>query len=317
MRNAKRLSLLLCLAALILAAQETRLAGPVSGVLFDPQARALRPMVGVPGASYLGDALVANLDFASVSPNGKFAIAVGQDGVLLVRGLDEGRLDSAGLAAAAGVTRAAWSADSTAVALWGEAGHVEVWSDLATSAKLALAADLEKIAAAVVASQGRNLVAASESGAIFVVTGGAAVRRILELEQPAALALAGNKLYVADVARNQILALGNYTEAADAQLFANAARGVDDPAALAISPDQRTLLVASRGARSLTAFDLATSEISGLAALDFEPTRLERFSGSLFALTNGGDAGPLQVLDSARSLTVYFVPAEPASVMED
>ena len=49
----------------------------------------------------------------------------------------------------------------------------------------------------------------------------------------------------------------------------------------------------------------------------FEPVRLDRFSASLFALTNGGDSGPLQIMDCARSLAVYFVPAEPASVMED
>ncbi len=316
MRNAKRLSLLLCLAALVLAAQETRLAGPVSGVLFDPQARALRPMVGVPGASYLGDAVADNLDFASVSPNGRFAIASREGGTLLLRGLDEGRADQVSLEGAGGATRAAWSADSSAVALWGDAGRIEVWRDLAATPRLALSADVGKIVAAAVAPEGRNVAAASESGAILFADG-ASVRRILDLEQPTALALAGSRLFVADAARNEILAIGNYAEAGDAQLFANSSRGVDDPAALAVSPDQRTLFAASRTARSLTAFNLATSEISGVVALDFEPTRLERFSASLFALTGGGDSGPLQILDSARSLAVYFVPAGPASVVED
>jgi hypothetical protein len=315
MRKAILLSLLMCLAALALAAQETTLAGPVSGVLFDPQARALRPMVGVPGAAYLGEAIVANLDFASVSPNGRFAIAVRPDGVLLVRGLDQGNLETLNLETAGGATHAAWSADSGAVALWGDAGRVEVWTDLAGSARRAVAADLGEITAVAVASEGRTVVVA-QAGAILVADG-SSVRRILELEKPVALALAGGRLFVADAARNEILVLANYAEAGDAQLFANAARGVDEVVALAVSPDQRTLVAASRSARSLTAFDAATGEISATVALDFEPMRLDRFSASLFALNNGGDSGPLQILDCARSLAVYFVPAEPASVMED
>jgi hypothetical protein len=140
---------------------------------------------------------------------------------------------------------------------------------------------------------------------------------LLVLERPTALALAGNRLFVADAARNEILSIGNYLDGGDAQLFAGAARGVEDPAALAVSPNQRSLFVAGRSARSLTAFDLATSAVLGTAALDFEPTRLEQFSGSLFALTGGGESGPFQVLDGARSLAVYFVPAGPAAEMED
>lgn len=314
MRNANRIILLLCLVALTLAAQETRLAGPVSGVLFDPQARALRPMMGVPGAGYLGDAIAANLDFASVSPNGKLAIAVGPDGVALLRGLGEGRPDQQMLEAAA-VTRAAWSDDSSAVALWGDAGHLEVWTNLADSARLALAAELGPVVAVAVAPGGRHAVAAGADA--ILLADGSSVRRLLELEGPAALALAGGRLFVADAARNQILALGNYAEASDAQLFANAARGVDDPVALAVSPDGKSLLVASRAARTLTAFDIATSGVSGVAELDFDPVRLERFSASLFALTSGGESGPLQILDCGRSLAVYFVPAAPALGMED
>ena len=316
MRNGKFLILMMCLAALTLAAQETRLAGPVSGVLFDPQARALRPILGVMGASYLGDAVVAGLDYASVSPNGKFAVAIRPDGVLLVRGLDEGRADQFALETPAGVTHAAWSADSSAVALWNDAGHVEAWRDLATTARLALSADLGKIVAVAVAADGSNLAAATEAGAI-VLADGTAVRQILALERPAALALAGSRLFVADAARNEILSLANYAKAGDAQMFANGARGVSDPEAMAVSPDQKALLVAGKAARSLTAFDLSTSEILAVAELDFEPTRLERFSGSLFALTNGVGGVPFEVLDSTRSLAVYFVPAEPAVVVED
>jgi hypothetical protein len=317
MRIGKKLILLLCLAALVVAAQETRLAGPVSGFLFDPQLRAVRPIMGVLGASYLGEAVVPDVDYASVSPDGRFAIAVRGGSAILIRGLGEGRLESVELEGASGVTRAAWSADSAAVALWSDAGDVEAWSELTAAPRRTLSAGLGPLAAVAVAAGGRAVVAASKTGAILLASEGAAVRQMLELERPTALALAGNRLFVADAARNEILAIGNYLDGGDAQMFAGAARGVEDPSALAISPDQKSLLVAGRSARSLTAYSLATSEALAVAALDFEPTRLEAFSGSLFALTSGGDSGPFQVLDGARSLAVYFVPAAPAAEMED
>jgi hypothetical protein len=318
MRIEKRLILLLCLAALTLAAQETRLAGPVSGFLFDPQARAVRSIQGVLGASYLGEAVAADLEYASVAPNGKYAVAVRQDGVLLLRGLDQGIIAESALeGAAAGVTRAVWSADSTAVALWGDAGRVQVWTDLASTPRLALAADAGEIAAVAVASEGRGLVVAARSGAILVASEGAALRAILQLEQPTALALAGNRLFVADAARNEILSIGDYRKGGDAQMFANTAGGVEDPVALAVSPDRSRLYAASRSKRTLTAFQVGTAEVAGVVELDFEPTRLEQFSASCFSLTGGGDGAPIQVLDSARALAVYFVPAGPASEMED
>lgn len=316
MRNAKQLILLLCLAALTLSAQDTRLAGPVSGVLFDPQAHALRPVVGVLGAAYLGDALVADLDFAAVSPDGKLAVVVQNERATVLRGLDTGRLEPAALETAAGVTRASWSADSSAVALWNGAGQLEVWTSLASAPSRALAAVVEAPVAVAVAPEGRNAVAATGNGGIELLAEGAS-RRLLTLERISALALAGGDLFVADAARNEILALRGYAEAGDAQLFANAARGVEDPSALGVSPDGRLLYVAGRSARSLTAFDLASSEIRGVAELDFEPTSVERFAGSLYRLTSGANGVPVQVLDSARALAVYFVPAEPASAVEE
>lgn len=317
MWNAKRLILLLCLAALAAPAQEARLAGPVSGFLFDPQARAVRPILGVPGASYLGEAAIAGLDYASISPSGRLAVAVRGDSAVLIRGLGGERLEELVLEGAGGATRVAWSAGSSAVALWSDAGWVEAWSGLDSAPQRTLRAEPGPLAAVAIPEGGRSLVAATRAGAVLLIEEGAALRVLLELERPSALALDGNRLFVADAARNEILSIGNYLDGGGAQHFAGASGGVEDPAALAVSPDRKLLFVAGRSARSLAAYDLATAALAGAAALDFEPTRLERFSESLFALTAGGESGPFQVLDSARSLAVYFVPAGPAAEMED
>ena len=63
-------------------AAQTRFAGPVSGIVFDAKAKSLRPIMGVPGASYLGNALAADMDLAAVSPDGKFALSGSADGTM-------------------------------------------------------------------------------------------------------------------------------------------------------------------------------------------------------------------------------------------
>ena len=63
-------------AVLLPAEDSTRLTGPTSGLLFDAPSRAIRVVMGVPGAAYLGAALASDLDNGSVSPNGRLAVAM-------------------------------------------------------------------------------------------------------------------------------------------------------------------------------------------------------------------------------------------------
>ena len=51
--------------ALPLAAQNSSVRGPMSGYVLE--ANSVRPIVGVPGASYLGDGLISNARAAAVS----------------------------------------------------------------------------------------------------------------------------------------------------------------------------------------------------------------------------------------------------------
>src|SRR5579863_7586268 len=57
-------------APLCIQAQQATLGGPVAGYVFDPAARVVRPVQGVPGASVLGDPVNFGSDVAAafVSP---------------------------------------------------------------------------------------------------------------------------------------------------------------------------------------------------------------------------------------------------------
>src|SRR5262245_21747804 len=128
----KLLSFLLCLAPMtVLADDSTRVAGPVSGTIFDRNSSSLRPMLGVPGASYLGSGLMGGLDAASVSPDGSFALAVSEGRLQWISGLRD--LAAVSVAVDGGIDgadRLAWSADGAFAAAYSSgSGRIQLLRD--------------------------------------------------------------------------------------------------------------------------------------------------------------------------------------------
>lgn len=297
--------LVAALAASCLAQDVKNIGGPVSGIVFDSQARSLRPVVGVPGAAYLGDELAGGLDFASVAPGGKMALAV-QGGVLfLVRGLDQGSAELTQVAGAIeSVDRAAWSGSAAAV-YSSVSGQVQILRSLDSEAQAGAPALVAgKLIALVAGDSAAAFV--TEDGAVYAAAGDTP-RMIAQIAKPGALAAAGPDLFVTDRERNEVLRVANFAEAGDAALFTNA---IADPVAVAVYRGR--LFVASGSERAIAVFDAATGAMSTRIDIDFEPSRMEGMSGSLFLLNTGG-AEPLQLLDAAQAPAVYFVPASRAS----
>src|ERR1039458_5942511 len=76
--------LMICASSIAICANNNAaVRGPVTGYIFDAQAHAIRPMMGIPGAAYPGSPVVSNVDSASVSPDGSAAFAI-QAGKLVV-----------------------------------------------------------------------------------------------------------------------------------------------------------------------------------------------------------------------------------------
>ncbi len=122
--------LTLALLATSLLAQ-TNLQGPVSGYVFDAAEGAIRPLMGVPGASYLGEPVVASLDFASIAPSGNLALCGRGGRLFLVRGFESGNTRWLELENDTSVDRMSWAADSDSVALYSAAtDRLRMWSGL-------------------------------------------------------------------------------------------------------------------------------------------------------------------------------------------
>jgi hypothetical protein len=290
--------------------QQTRLAGPVSGLVFDDYSRSLRWIVGVPGAAYLGGSVAEGLEIAAVAPNSKLALAVKDGALFLIRlGGDEAVWET--LEAEAGaVDRIVWSADSSAAIVSGAA--LRIWRNLgATAEALALAgADGSKWLALVLEGGGEAALAA-KAGGVYRLSGSEA-RLVAAVEDPSALAIApaGDVAYVADRAGKQLLALRNWKDSGEVSLIAGESQGIDDPVAVAIGSDARSVLLAGGTSRSLIQIDPASGALTARWDLDFQPTRIERLSSGLFGLTRRtGGAEPLQVITAGPQPSVFFVPA--------
>src|ERR1700722_2930768 len=69
------------------AGSSASVGGPVTGFVFDSEALTILPMLGIPGAAYLGSPVASLVAAASVSPDGNSALAVQVGRLVLYTGL--------------------------------------------------------------------------------------------------------------------------------------------------------------------------------------------------------------------------------------
>src|SRR5262249_3936982 len=126
-----RLALLLPPAIASAQSNGAYLNAPTLDYLFDESSSRIRPVLGIPGAAYVGDVLPVDLSGARVSPNRRFALGADPASALMTLlrlGDDVTASAVTGMTPAAG---AAFSPGSENVALYNpDNGHVEVWTGL-------------------------------------------------------------------------------------------------------------------------------------------------------------------------------------------
>jgi hypothetical protein len=291
---------------------QARVAGPVSGFVYDRGAGRLRPILGIPGASLMGDPVESGYDLklASIAPAQDAAIVVAADGVVHVL-----RLNSAagadrtvdGLSMAP--ERIVYSPSGQAAALYKD-GVVRVIAGLPDAPALGASFDLTAYSAP-------GALALSDDGAYLMFAAGGSMRllsnagdnrALLESADGALAAFApGNHdAAVVDAVAGVVMirdAGGN----AALQRIAAADDSIRSPAGLSFSVDGKKLLLASAGARGVSIFDLEGGARSDLAC-DCAPGGLARM-GNLFRLNEAG-AEPLWLLDAgAAEPRIMFVPA--------
>ena len=336
-----------------LAAQTGSVRGPIAGMVYDGAAHAIRPLVGLPGASYLGNPMVSELDFASVAPDSRAALAVTRGRLYLLTSLETGNPQWILLERSGQADRVAWSEDSTAAAVYAEAtGRVRIWSNLAPGSRdlrgarpsprlssrqirpgtegMPRISDLGdvsvlggKVSAMAFGAPGEVMVGIErdQAGGVYRLTADSQPALLARASAPSGIAFAngGQDLFVADRTRQEVFQIRNYRDRAGVTLFAGRDRGIEQPVAVAVSCDGRTLIVASASGRKLALFDIETRALAGQLELDFEPSRLERLGDASLFLLNSRLAGSetLQVFAGGEKPAVYFVPAASVAAVSD
>jgi DNA-binding beta-propeller fold protein YncE len=301
---------ILTITAALAAFGQSGIRGPAPGIVFDPEAKALRPMVGIPGASYLGGKILDGLEAASVSPDGTLALAV-KEGRLGRLDMRTPELNWTELAPADGALLIVWNQAGTMAAVRNGNGRIDLWRGLDGAPQGVALGEVENVSALAVDADG--VVAAGSANALFRLKEGAAPELLAALDAAAlALDAKGATLYAAGATRNAVVELSDWRNSGAATLLASGNLGVDQPSALAVSADGRKLIVANGGeAPGLLILDLATRAVAGTLALEFKPTRLDRLSdGVSFVLNSRQQGQPLEVLSGAPGAKVFFVPVE-------
>jgi len=212
--------LLIALGALAIsgwAQPSAGVAGPVTGFIFRCAGGRVRPMLGIPGAAYLGQAVASGLGAASVAPDGSTALAVQPGGKLVVYyGLRNATPAAAAVAGAiAGADHFAWADNSATAAIYSSrTSQGQVVTSLAHSPAAAAAIDLSGLPGQVtaLAFDGQRLilaVASNDSGGIYLAGASSGVQRIASAANPSAISWAGGSLYFADNQSQQLFQVQN------------------------------------------------------------------------------------------------------------
>jgi hypothetical protein len=299
------------LTALLVCAsgQAQRVSGPVAGYVPDAATTGLQPVLGIPGAAILGDAipLKDSWSVVGISPAQDYFLATDRgSGVLLVI-----RAEDASAAALegslSGVESAQSSPNGTAAVL--RAGtRIQIVTGLPDSPTAHSAVDVASmgaIAALAVADDGTLALAATES-AFYSISSSGDLRWLGALSQPVRLSFANRSrsAAVAGVTTNELWILDDAAGDFSLRRLAGPDNGLSGPVGVAFADDNRTVLAAHSGGEIRVA--VGDSSVANVAC-SCTPTVLARMRGtSTFRLTEVSDQ-PMWIFDGGAS-QVWFVP---------
>jgi hypothetical protein len=298
--------------------QSANFGGPISGFVYSHVSRMIRPLFGVPGATYAGEAVMKEVDSASIAPDGVWAFIAkqGRSGGFVggLSALSPSALAVEGLIDA--VDRVAWSRDGSYALLYSTSGNELQRVRFSTSGASAdPPLDLSPFGAVTVMAidpTGQNIAFGIAGSGLYFFNPGQSPTRVAAMSQPVALAFdaTGANLYAADLGQGQIV---EFNPGAGPFVFASLTQpngSTANPVGLAVSGGSRYLLLADSAGQAVRVYDTATQNLVNTISLAFAPSRLEAVSSSPSFLLNGGNSGEsLLILDASQAPGVYFVPA--------
>jgi hypothetical protein len=306
------------LAQLPVHAQDIR--ATTSGFLFS--AGTLRPILGVPGAAYIGSSLAEGLSAAWAAPNRRWAFAVREGRTVLVRGLDGRQLDElADSSLIQDVQRVVWNPAGSAAVLFSSTLHhlqrVRVSSGLLTTEPPIDLLYLDGTPAAFAIDSAARISVTIPSRGVFVSDWGADLQLCAQLERVTALAFSTDgSLYAADAASESLYRIRKGGEGWSVEKVASSLPDVVGivPVSGNRNGNHKLHVISSDGPRVRTLN--FGGELESDLTLEQVPTCFETLQWGIFLLkASEGSKSPALVLDVRDQPVVYFVPAGDVSTL--
>jgi hypothetical protein len=264
-------------------ANDARVEGPVLGYMFDPETRAVRAILGIPGSSRFSEPIPLGelaLEKAWIAPGRTYAIAARKDTGLERTDLLTGKASEI---AEDVPDQVVWSPKGSAAALFYRSGRIRVFTKMDSSPEPGIEASAgPDVSTMAVSDDGLAVLALrrTEQGTALIAFGEAGEQRLL-LTAPGlnrVTFLNGTHDAIAsDATEGKVYLLRNATELS---ILAQ----IDEPSAIAVSADNARVFVASKGRGRI-----ASIAINDGAVTSFEctcaPTDLDRLQGSVLRLT--------------------------------
>jgi hypothetical protein len=328
--------LILTASVFSLSGQQT-FSGPASGYVFDNVQQSIRPLLGLPGASWLGARSGAEQqwDSVSVAPNGKWGLGLSGLSINLIPDLSQPDTFTSVGEASGPISRIVWSADSTTAVTWSPTtGQLQRITALDSTPIVHTPLDLTVLSGVLsgwnLSQDGRYVALSGPAlgrASVFLSDHDGAPAPIGYLTDPGAVAFSADStsLFVVNGARHQItildLSSGSIEGALDTSPFAAGASVPDTgsrnprmprPAStaiqdLAVSADGFTLYAI--GGETLCGYDLSVGNMPSCSNLEVAPRSFQSMPGGILLLNYSRTGSmPLWLLDGKTGQT-WFVPA--------
>lgn len=298
-------------------AQPASLTGPVAGFVFSAVSKTVRPLLGIPGATYIDQPVLNRVDSASIAPGGNWAFIARRGHATFVKGLSalapvESSID--GLIDA--IDRVAWSRDGSFAAVYSSSGNQLQRVQFSGSQPLVDApVDLSpwgQVTTLAIDPAGHKVAVGFAASGLFLFTAGQSPTLLSSMAQPTAATFdgTGQFLYAIDPGAQRIV---QFQSASGVLEFASLVQPDGSslkPAGLAVSGDGSYLLLADSAKQSVFVYETSTRSVANTIPLSFAPSSFETLSTGPVVLLNGNDPNEwLLVLDASQVPKVYFVPA--------
>ncbi|MGE5644783.1 MAG: hypothetical protein ACM336_03220 [Acidobacteriota bacterium] len=308
-------TLLACSAGLL----SGQITGPVTGFLYHSPTKSIRAISGVPGSAVLASPLIENVEFGSVSPDGKWALVRGADFTAIVKPgtVVSGEQRPAGLIPE--IDAAAWSGSRLAVVVASSSAKVYQrvrlsgtrWVADAPRSFASLPGSLTSISADTTGAQVALGLTAGAQGSIYLAVNGAAPAFVMSgpVAAVAAFAPRGGTFYAA-VSAPGVIEVFEGAARVGSLAFAAEDGSAPEAAALAVSADGKRLYATAKEKRALWSIDLATSQ-AAVTPLDEVPNALLPVGPRSWLLLNSPakNSEPAVLASDSEQPVTTFVPA--------